>query len=69
VRALQADREMINAAGLRCEKDADGQCVRVNACYGDDRTSADDLCGAKAQPRAWSSPIFVDFQPAMPANG
>jgi hypothetical protein len=60
VRALQASQSTINAGGLRCELDEQGQCIRVNACYGDDRTSEDDDCLEEVQHRAWSSPIFVD---------
>jgi hypothetical protein len=61
VRALQVSQETINAGGLRCDLDEQGQCIKVNACYGDDRTGPEDLCAAKARARAWSSPIFVDF--------
>ncbi len=61
VRALEAPRAMINAGALRCARDADGRCTGVDACYGDDRTPADDLCLGTAQPRAWSSPIFIDY--------
>ncbi len=63
VRALQVAQESINAGGLRCDLDEQGQCIKVNACYGDDRTDPEDLCAAQAQARAWSSPIFVDFRP------
>jgi len=63
VRALQISQELINAGGLRCNLDEQGECIKVNACYGDDRTDPEDLCAAKAQARAWSSPIFVDFRP------
>ena len=62
VRALQASQSTINAGGLRCELDEQGQCISVNACYGDDRTSGDDNCLDEAQHRAWSSPIFIDFK-------
>jgi len=62
VRALQTSQSTIDAGGLRCEKDDKGQCISVNPCYGDDRTAGDDNCTADAQARAWSSPIFVNFQ-------
>jgi hypothetical protein len=61
VRALQASQSTINAGGLRCELDEQGQCISVNPCYGDDRTSEDDNCIDEAQHRAWSSPIFIDY--------
>jgi hypothetical protein len=61
VRALQAPLNTINADGLNCKLDEQGQCTRVSACYGDDRTADGDNCLGEAQHRAWSSPIFVDF--------
>ena len=62
VRALQTGQSTINAGGLRCELDARGQCIGVNACYGDDRTSQKDNCSDEVQHRAWSSPIFIDYK-------
>lgn len=59
VRAIQRPSATVNAAGLRCEYDEQGQCIAVNPCYGDDRTPADDDCQAPAEHRAWSSPIFI----------
>ena len=61
VRAIQEPSSMINAGGLRCDVDDQGQCTQVNACYGDNRTAMDDDCLAEAEGRAWSSPIFVDY--------
>lgn len=69
VRALQTPRDMINAGGLRCELNAQGQCTATNACYGDDRTAKDDDCLAAAGARAWSSPIFIDYMIGKPAGG
>ncbi len=60
VRAVQEPRMTINAGGLRCETNAAGECIAVNACYQDDRTAADDDCMEMADSLAWSSPIFVD---------
>lgn len=59
VRAIQRSSPTVNAAGLRCELDAQGQCIAVNPCFGDDRTPAEDDCQAPAEHRAWSSPIFI----------
>ena len=63
-RALQETQPAINADGLRCVWNEEGVCVRVNACYGDDRTAVDDDCLAESEARAWSSPIFIDYLPA-----
>ncbi|MEQ1753602.1 MAG: DUF3604 domain-containing protein [Micropepsaceae bacterium] len=61
VKAIQEPEPMINADGLRCEKDASGKCVKVNICYGDYRSGKSD-CLAPAEPRAWSSPIYLSFK-------
>jgi hypothetical protein len=60
VKAIQEPEPTINADPLKCERDAAGKCVKVNLCYGDYRSGADD-CTAPAEPRAWSSPIYVDY--------
>jgi hypothetical protein len=60
VRAIEEPSPVVNAGALRCEVDADGNCVRVHPCYGDDyKTPASDDCAAPSEERAWSSPIFV----------
>ncbi|HEX4894768.1 MAG TPA: DUF3604 domain-containing protein [Solimonas sp.] len=58
-RAIQRAEPTINGAQLRCELDAQGQCIAVKPCHGDARTPLDDECLAEVQHRAWSSPIFV----------
>ncbi|NOT39431.1 MAG: DUF3604 domain-containing protein [Alphaproteobacteria bacterium] len=60
VKAIQEAEPMINADPLKCERDASGKCVKVNLCYGDYRSGPSD-CTAPAEPRAWSSPIYVDY--------
>ncbi len=57
-RAFEAERPSINGANLRCERDAEGNCTKVNLCPGPEG-DADD-CLAPVEPRAWSSPIYVD---------
>ena len=61
-RAIQEPTERINADNLRCNYDEEGNCLKVNMCYGDDRVAADDGCTRPVEERAWSSPIFVEYQ-------
>ncbi|MEC8565707.1 MAG: DUF3604 domain-containing protein, partial [Pseudomonadota bacterium] len=61
-RAIQEATERINADNLRCTYDAEGNCLKVNMCYGDDRTAAGDECTRPVEERAWSSPIFVEYR-------
>jgi hypothetical protein len=61
VKAIQEAEPMINGAAPKCERDASGKCVKVELCYGDYRTGKDD-CLAPAEPRAWSSPIYLSYR-------
>jgi hypothetical protein len=60
VRAIEEPSPAVNAGLLRCERDAEGRCLRVNPCYGDYRTPDSDDCPGEIEERAWSSPIYVD---------
>jgi hypothetical protein len=60
VRAIEEPAPGVNAGNLRCEVDEKGDCVKVNLCGGPDVLGDD--CLAEHEPRAWSSPIFVDFR-------
>jgi len=60
VRAYEASKPGINADNLRCEYDDAGNCTKVSPC-GDEEDAVDSDCLAEHEPRAWSSPIFVDF--------
>jgi hypothetical protein len=60
VRAIESPNLAINADLLRCEKDERGRCLATNACIGAE--SPDDDCLAETEQRAWSSPIFLEWQ-------
>ncbi len=62
VRAIQEPTPTVNGDRLRCERDSDGNCVHSRPCYGDWRTPDEDECLASASERAWSSPIWVDWE-------
>ena len=63
VRAIQEPSPAINGGQLRCKFDAEGRCIKVNLCSGDPaKTAPMDDCKEAIEERAWSSPIFVDFQ-------
>ncbi|MEZ4216501.1 MAG: DUF3604 domain-containing protein [Myxococcota bacterium] len=59
VRAIEEPTPTINAGGVRCARDAEGACTGVDLC-GLDGNASDD-CLAPAEPKAWSSPIYVDW--------
>jgi hypothetical protein len=56
-RAIEEPAPRINAGQLRCRRDAAGRCAEPRLCGTDD---ADDCLGTH-EPRAWSSPLYVDF--------
>jgi hypothetical protein len=62
VRAIEVASPVIDADPLGCERDESGTCVAVHPCL--DRPDDDD-CLAPSEQRAWSSPIFVDFEPGL----
>jgi hypothetical protein len=56
-RVFEEPELAINAANLRCERDAAGNCTKVNLCG---REDPNEQCLAPREPRAWSSPIFLE---------
>ncbi|MBW2243507.1 MAG: DUF3604 domain-containing protein [Deltaproteobacteria bacterium] len=60
VRALQTATPAVNGSPMRCERDAQGRCLRARACpaAGPD-FDPDDDCLSPVNERAWSSPIWV----------
>lgn len=61
-RAIQEAAPTINGGNLRCEFDEQGNCIKVDPCYSDDRSGKSDQCLTDTVARAWSSPIFVDYK-------
>jgi hypothetical protein len=57
VRAVEAPKPTINGQGIRCERDAEGNCTKALLC----NAGPENDCLAEAEPRAWSSPIFIDW--------
>jgi hypothetical protein len=58
VRAIEEPAPAVNADGVRCRYDEAGRCIEANLCG--DPDAPDDDCLAEHEPKAWSSPIFVD---------
>jgi hypothetical protein len=64
-RAIEAPDELIHGSNpLGCNFDAEGRCVAVAPC-GSEAPASDD-CLSEAEPRAWSSPIYVDYDSDFP---
>ena len=58
VRAIEEPTPSVHGAGVGCEYDESGRCVRVTTCG---REREGDDCLADVEQRAWSSPIFADW--------
>ncbi len=58
VRAMEPPAPGVNVDNVRCDYDESGRCTSVNLCGADDE---DSDCLGEHEPKAWSSPIFVDY--------
>jgi hypothetical protein len=58
-RVIQEATPTIQGDPLACEYNEVGVCVKTNYCMGD---GAEEDCLSPAEHRAWSSPIFVNYQ-------
>jgi hypothetical protein len=67
-RAIEAPAALIHGNDpLGCREDASGRCVEIEPCGA--RTPREDDCLSEAEPRAWSSPIYVDYAPSAEGAG
>jgi hypothetical protein len=57
VRVFEAEKPTVNAATLRCQSADGSACLEIEPC------SRGEECLAPDRPRAWSSPIYVDYIP------
>ncbi len=59
-RVIQEAEPLINGDPFGCEYDAEGVCIERRYCI-DENAGPDDNCLGTAEPRAWTSPIFIDY--------
>lgn len=59
-RVIQAPELLIAGDPSGCEYNADGVCIKRNYCV-EDNAKPDMNCLSAAEPRAWTSPIFVEY--------
>ena len=65
VRAIEEASPTINGGNLRPVYDEQGRVTAVNPCYGDYRVDSADDCQVSLEHRAWSSPIFLTYDPGQ----
>ncbi len=58
-RVIQQAEPLISGDPFGCEYDEQGVCIKRNYCIGAN-SERDNNCLAQAEPRAWTSPIFVE---------
>ena len=59
-RVIQEPGALIAGDPFGCEYNAQGQCIKRNYCIGLN-AQPDDNCLSVAEPRAWTSPIFLEY--------
>ncbi|MDX1733348.1 MAG: hypothetical protein R3228_03245, partial [Halioglobus sp.] len=59
-RAIQQPELLIAGDPFGCEYDEQGNCVKRRYCIGGNAESDNDCLG-EAEPRAWTSPIFLEY--------
>jgi hypothetical protein len=58
-RVIQQAEPLISGDPFGCTYDEEGNCVARNYCVGESATR-DNNCLSEAEPRAWTSPIFLE---------
>lgn len=61
-RVIQAEEPLIGGDPFGCRYDDAGNCIAREYCVGAN-AGPDDLCQAPASPRAWTSPIYLEYGP------
>jgi hypothetical protein len=59
-RVIQEKEPLIAGDPFGCEYDEQGVCIKRTYCVGADAKPEDD-CLSLAEPRAWTSPIFLEY--------
>jgi hypothetical protein len=62
-RVIQQAEPLISGDPFGCEYDGDGVCIRRNYCI-EENASREKNCLAEAEPRGWTSPIFLEPETA-----
>ena len=62
VRAIEEPSPIINVKGAHCIYDDEGNCTEFKICTQDWKNPRDvEACSSIDEPRAWSSPIYIDY--------
>lgn len=60
VRAIEEPSLAVNGGGQQCTRDETGRCIAIVDCG--QRGDQGDDCLAMSEQRAWSSPIYINFE-------